>query len=85
MRNVGLSDLERVLGVANSTLHRWRKCGWLQARWHPQCKRWVAWVDEAELERLKQRCALPAGAENRKMWIDAYPSHPAASLHMTNV
>jgi DNA invertase Pin-like site-specific DNA recombinase len=80
-----LSDLERVLGVANSTLHRWRKCGWLQARWHPQCKRWVAWVDEAELERLKQRCALPASAENRKMWIDAYTSHPAASLQMTNV
>jgi hypothetical protein len=80
-----LSDLERVLSVANSTLHRWRKCGWLQARWHPQCKRWVAWVDEAELERLKQRCALPAGTENRKMWIDAYTSHPAASLHMTNV
>jgi DNA invertase Pin-like site-specific DNA recombinase len=80
-----LSDLKRVLGVANSTLHRWRKCGWLQARWHPQCKRWVAWVDEAELERLKQRCALPAGAESRKMWLDAQACHPAASLRLTNV
>jgi hypothetical protein len=30
-----LSDLERALGVANSTLHRWRKCGQLDARWHP--------------------------------------------------
>ena len=74
-----------MLGVANSTRPRGRKGGWLQARWHPQGQRWVAWVDEAELERLKQRCALPAGAENRKMWIDAYTSHPAASLQMTNV
>jgi DNA invertase Pin-like site-specific DNA recombinase len=80
-----LSDLAGVLGVANSTLHRWRQCGVLHARWHPQCKRWVARVDEAELERLKQRCALPAGTENRRMWLDPQPSHPTASLHITNV
>src|SRR4029434_8602820 len=58
-----LSDLERELGRSNSTLHQWRKRGWLQARRHEQNKRWVAWVDEAELKRLKERCALPAGYE----------------------
>ena len=36
-----------------------------------QSKRWVAWADEAELQRLKQRCALPAGEESRQMWLDA--------------
>ena len=80
-----LSDLERTLGVANSTLHRWRKCGWLQARWHHQSKRWVAWVDEAELERLKQRCALPAGAESRKRWLEAQTVLSTASPHIANV
>jgi len=73
-----LSDLEYALGVSNSTLHRWRQCGWLEARWHPQSKRWVARADEAELERLKQRCARPAGAESRKMWLDAQTSPPPA-------
>ena len=40
------SDLERALGVSNSTLPRWRQCGRLQARWQDQSKRWVAWADE---------------------------------------
>src|SRR5215470_7941314 len=31
-----LSDLEQVLGVANSTLQQWRKRGRLQVRWHAQ-------------------------------------------------
>jgi hypothetical protein len=56
-----LSDLEQALGVANSTLHQWHKRGQLQARWHAQSKQWVAWADEAELQRLKQRCARPRG------------------------
>jgi DNA invertase Pin-like site-specific DNA recombinase len=71
-----LSDLERALGVANSTLQRWRKCGRLEARWHPESKRWVARVDEAELERLTQQCALPTGHENRKIWLDTQTSQP---------
>jgi hypothetical protein len=42
-----LSDLACAVGVSHSTLHRWRPCGWLQARWHAHSKRWVAWADEA--------------------------------------
>jgi hypothetical protein len=79
-----LSDLERTWRVANSTLHRWRKCGQLEARWHPESKRWVARVDEAELARLKQQCALPAGHERRKMWLDTHTSLPTALSHLTN-
>jgi hypothetical protein len=71
-----LSDLEPALGISNSTLHRWRQCGWREARWHPQSKRWVARADEAEFEQLKQRCARPAGYESRKMWLNAQTSPP---------
>lgn len=74
-----LSDLERELGRSNSTLHHWRQRGWLQARWHDHSKRWVAWADEAELQRLKQRCALPAGYESRQRWLGAQPSQPTVS------
>jgi hypothetical protein len=66
-----LADLERELGESNATLHQWRKRGWLQARWHDPSKRWVAWADEAELQRLKERGALPAGEVSRQMWLDA--------------
>jgi hypothetical protein len=79
------SDLERVLGVANSTLHQWRKRGQLQVRWHDQSQRWVAWADEAELQRLQQRCALPAGEASRHMRLDAQPSQRTMSPHATTV
>jgi transposase-like protein len=70
-----LSDLERELGKSNSTLHQWRKRGWLHARGHDQGKRWVVWANAAELRRLKQRSALPAGEVSRQMWLDAQRSH----------
>jgi hypothetical protein len=80
-----LSDLAHAVGVSNAPRHRWRQCGWLQARWHQQSKRWIAWVVETELERLKQQCVLPAGSISRKMWLDAQAFHPTTSPHMTNV
>jgi hypothetical protein len=80
-----LSDLERELGKSNSTLHQWRKRGWLHARWHDQSKRWVAWADAAELQRLKQRSALPAGEVSRQMWLDAQRSHPTRVPPVTEV
>jgi hypothetical protein len=80
-----LSDLACAVGVSNSTRHRWRQCGWLQARWHAQRKWWVAWADEAELQRLKQRGALRTGCKSHNRWLDAQPSQPTASSHFTNV
>ena len=80
-----LSDLEQALGVANSTLHQWRKRGQLQVRWHDQSQRWVAWADEAELQRLKQRCALPPGEASRHMWLDAQRSPLSGSSHSITV
>jgi hypothetical protein len=78
-----LSDFERELGRSNSTLHQWRQRGWLQVRWHEQSKRWVAGADAAEVQRLKQPCARPAGYESRKMWLDAQPSQPTVVHRVT--
>jgi DNA invertase Pin-like site-specific DNA recombinase len=80
-----LSDLAHAVGVSHSTLPRWRQCGWLQARWHAHSKRWVAWADETELQRLKQRSVLPTGYKSHTMWLDAQPSQPTASSHFANV
>jgi hypothetical protein len=80
-----LSDSARAVGVSHSTRPRWRQCGWLQARWHAHSKRWVAWADETELQRLKQRSVLPTGYKSHTMWRDAQPSQPTASSHFANV
>jgi hypothetical protein len=79
-----LSDLQCELGRSNSTLHVWRKRGWIQARRHDHGRRWVAWADKAELERLTQRCAVPAGHESHNMWLDTQPPRPTTSSHLTN-
>jgi hypothetical protein len=80
-----LSDLEGELGKSNSTLHQWRRRGWLQTRWHDHSKRWVAWADDAERQRLKQRCALPPGEARRHMWLDAQRSHPTVGPPVAEV
>jgi DNA invertase Pin-like site-specific DNA recombinase len=80
-----LSDLQGELDRSNSTLHQWCKRGWLQARWHDQSKKWVAWADEVDLERLKQRAALPAGEVSRQMWLDAQRSQPTERSPVTAV
>jgi hypothetical protein len=75
-----LSDLQRLVGVPKSTLHAWRQRGWLQARWHSPTQRWVVWADTAELERLKQRHALPAGYYSRQQWRDTDTHQSPTSL-----
>ncbi|HEX9869226.1 MAG TPA: hypothetical protein VGC99_11635 [Candidatus Tectomicrobia bacterium] len=80
-----LSALACAVGVSNSTRPRWRQGGGLHARWHAERKRWVAWADEAELQRLKQRGARPTGDKSHHMWLDAPPSQPTASSHLTHV
>ena len=65
-----LSELEHEVGRTNSTLHQWRKRGWLKARWHEPEQCWVIWADEAELERLKARSARSAGDVTHTMWLD---------------
>jgi hypothetical protein len=78
-----VSDLARTVAIPKTTLHAWRKRGWLQARWHAQTQRWIVWADGAELERLKQRHALPAGAYSRRLWLGATAAHVATPHHFT--
>jgi hypothetical protein len=77
------SDLQSELGCSNSTLHLWRKRGWMQARRDASGRRWVAWVEAAELQRLKHRCAVPAGDKIREMWLDDQYAPTTSSLQST--
>jgi hypothetical protein len=78
-----MSDLARTVGIPTTTLHAWRKRGWPQAHWHAQTQRWIVWADGADLERLKQRHARPAGNDSRRRWLDATVAHAAAPEHFT--
>jgi hypothetical protein len=78
-----LSDLQSELGCSNSTLHLWRQKGWIQARRYENGRHWVAWADEAELQRLKQRCAVPAGDKIHDLWLDDHYTQATPSLQST--
>jgi DNA invertase Pin-like site-specific DNA recombinase len=79
-----LSELEGELGRSNSTLHLWRKRGWLQARWHEPEKCWVVWADEAELNSLKARGALSPGEVTHNTWLEAQVAQQMDSSRLTN-
>jgi DNA invertase Pin-like site-specific DNA recombinase len=66
-----LADLERALDIPKATLHAWVKRGWVKARQQENSKRWIVWADEAEIERLKRRRALPAGHDSHQRWLDS--------------
>jgi DNA invertase Pin-like site-specific DNA recombinase len=76
-----LSELGGELGRSITTLHLWRKRGWLAARWYEPERCWVVWADEAELGRLKARCTLSAGEINHTKWLEAHDSDPMAASH----
>lgn len=80
-----LSDLQSELGCSNSTLHLWRKRGWIQARRYEHGRRWVAWADETELQRLKQRCAVPAGDKIHGIGLDDQDAQATPSLQSTTL
>jgi DNA invertase Pin-like site-specific DNA recombinase len=48
-----LSDLALELGVPKAKLRDWIVHGWLHARRTPVDRCWIAWADDAELERLR--------------------------------
>jgi DNA invertase Pin-like site-specific DNA recombinase len=79
-----LSELEGELGRSVTTLHLWRKRGWLEARWYEQEGCWVVWADEAELGRLKDRCALSAGHVTHQMWLEGQAVQQTDSARLTH-
>jgi hypothetical protein len=80
-----VSDLARTVGIPKTTLHTWRKRGWLQARWHAPTQRWIVRADATELGRLKERRVLPPGYYSRRLWLDTASAHPTAMPTQTTV
>jgi DNA invertase Pin-like site-specific DNA recombinase len=57
-----LSDLARKLGMPQTTLHRWVRAGWVQARKLLSAGgHWVIWADADELARMSQLRTCPRG------------------------
>ena len=57
-------------GMPEATLYGWLRRGWVKARQQQQEPRhWIVWADEAELERLRQLRARPAGYYVRRLWV----------------
>lgn len=57
-----LSDLARVLGIPQPTIHSWLRRGWIASRKLPGPQgRWILWADNQELDRLRQLRASPRG------------------------
>jgi DNA invertase Pin-like site-specific DNA recombinase len=73
-----LSELVGELGRSITTLHLWRKRGWLEARWYEPERCWVVWADEAQLGHLKARCTLSPGDINHTKWLEAQDAHTMA-------
>jgi DNA invertase Pin-like site-specific DNA recombinase len=76
-----LADLVRTLKIPDTTLHAWRQRGWVKARRDEATGRWIIWADGAEMERLKERHALPAGYYSRKLWLKSAPPEIMLSHH----
>jgi hypothetical protein len=70
-----LRDLARELGVAEQTLHGWRRRGWLAGRQiaGPQ-SHWIIWADAGELARLRRLSRMPPSA--RPYPRDVTTPHP---------
>ena len=60
-----LVDLAQDLGIANSTLARWCRRGWINARkLEGKSKWWIAWADKSERTRLKKLFRFSSGGVN---------------------
>jgi hypothetical protein len=77
------SDLQCELDCSISTLHLWRQGGWIQAYRHEHGRCWVAVVDAADLQRLRQRRAVPASHKTHNVWLDAQSSQRTMPLDLT--
>jgi len=61
------------LGMPTATVYNWIYRGWITARHAPASKCWIITADTAEMQRLRQRRARPAGFYSRARW--AQPSN----------
>jgi hypothetical protein len=54
--------------MPTATVYNWIYRGWITARHVPDGKYWIITADTAELQRLRQRRARPAGFYSRARW-----------------
>jgi transcriptional regulator with XRE-family HTH domain len=68
-----VSELAERLGVARTSLFYWIEHGVARARKESGgLRRWIAWADAAELERLRAYRDRDIAAEHRQRWTAAY-------------
>jgi DNA invertase Pin-like site-specific DNA recombinase len=60
--------LAAALGMPTATVYNWIYRGWITARHAPASKCWIITADAAEMQRLRQRRARPAGFYSRARW-----------------
>jgi hypothetical protein len=60
--------LAAALGMPTATVYNWIYRGWITARHAPASKCWIITADAAEMQRLRQRKARPAGYYSRARW-----------------
>ncbi len=81
-----LNDLADKLDVPRNTLLQWCKRQWIKSRRLPGTKgRWILWVDEHELERLKQlrnaAVGLPVGGSRYPLKLITPAVKPPGDSH----
>jgi DNA invertase Pin-like site-specific DNA recombinase len=75
-----VNPLAEKLAVAPSTVNRWLHRGWLHGRRLPGAGgQWVAWADEAEVERLRRLRAYRRGRDERHYPTDLTTPKPRSS------
>jgi DNA invertase Pin-like site-specific DNA recombinase len=66
-----LVDLARTIGMPPVTLYHWLRRGWVSGRQEGQPPgRWIIWAERAELARLRELHARPAGYHARGRWAE---------------
>ncbi len=73
-----LADLALSLAMPSMTLYDWVQRGWVQAKQHPDSRRWIIWADEHELERLKRHRQQAVGHILRQRWQGNIPEIASA-------
>jgi hypothetical protein len=63
-----VTGLATVLGMPTASVYNWIYRGWVTVRHHPDGKYWIITADDAELQRLRERRARPAGYYTRARW-----------------
>jgi len=70
-----VSDLATTLETPTATIYNWIYRGWLTARQATTGSHWIITADPAEIERLRELHARPAGYYTRQRWTQP-PDQP---------